>query len=60
MIAFLKMKYGIVVAELSADEAIQAAYSMPNVSIKGRDGLTGLSRSLWLASREVILGGQGD
>ena len=60
LIASLKTKYGLVVAELAADEAIQAAYSFANVSIKGRDELTGLPRTLWLAAREIVLAVQGD
>jgi hypothetical protein len=54
LIAYIRKTHGLIIAELTAEEAIRRSFSEGGViELKGRDAQTGLPRTLWIRYGEI-------
>lgn len=54
LIAYVRRAHGLIIAELTAEEAIRRSFSQGGIiELKGRDAQTGLPRTVWIWSGEI-------
>jgi actin-like ATPase involved in cell morphogenesis len=59
LIDYVRARYGLIIAELSAEKAITLCASTPMVSIRGRDATSGLPRESLLRAEEIVIALEG-